>query len=224
MLTAVMTALSGSVLHGLFLAVIMVAFVVIYIILTRNVKGYPTNLVITGAFLGAIATDVIWSLFNFGTSPIIVVYDGRAQLFYELMCCGVIFFSALTIANIIRRKKYRAAKVAVFTVFVISILVLALNLVAFGTLNFSIEFPGLSMFQTNIVFICIACASVIALGILAIYSSERSISKTVTALVLAAITVGVGTIGIYYSVNYDNYLIHHEKTQTAAVVSDDFMI
>jgi len=180
---------------------IIALFCASYIILTRSNSRYPTNLCVVGCILCGIATDVIWSLFNFGQDPVLAVY-GRPgqymQLFYELVVAGVIYFTGLMITNIIKIKRFRKTKIILYICFALVVTALAFNLMVIKSLSVKIVIPGLSLVSTNITLICVLCVLVIAAGAVAISGRDKKPkANIITALILALLTVTSGAIGIY---------------------------
>ena len=97
MFSAMMVLLSGDVLSGAILALIIAFFSVSYMLLSRNGSRYPTNFCVMGCILCAIATDVLWGFFNFGTTPLFAVSGepgAATKLYYEAMFAGGVCFSS----------------------------------------------------------------------------------------------------------------------------------
>lgn len=201
MFTALFQLVYGNITEGIALLLIMIPLFGAYLLLTRNGSKYPTNLCVVGAILSGIGVDVMWSLFNFNDTP----FFGSGnmdhlpkKIFFEFMAAGVIFLSGLMITNIIKVKKYRKVKILLYVLYVLTTSAIIINLVSVRPIKFTIIFPFMSLFATNIILICVECLLIITIGAMAVAArGVKSKVNTATALALAIMTILAGAIGIY---------------------------
>lgn len=201
MFSALMVLISGNILSGLVLIGILLLFSASYIILTRSGSRYPTNLCVLTCILCAIATDVVWSLFNFGSDPVLSVYGQPGpylKLFYEFLIAGVIFFCGLTLTNIIKNRVFRKTKIALFSLLILALVALSFNLLVIKFTTFKVVFPGTTLLQTNIALICAIALLVIVLSAFAVAGrGEKSKMNIATVVILVLLTICAAALGIY---------------------------
>ena len=192
MFSAAMVLIGGDIFSGLFLVSSIVFLSASYIILTRNGSKYPTNLCVVGCILCAIAADVLWTLFNFGESPVFAVGSQTSvstRMFLEAMAAGSVFFCGLIVTNIVRVKRFLKLKIALLALFVVLIALLAINTVTVKGVG-RIDLPGMSPLMTDIILICLECANVMVLGALALAGrGERNAVNVATAIILASLVL-----------------------------------
>ena len=195
-----MLLFGGDFFSGIFLIASIIFLSASYIILTRNGSGYPTNLCVVGCILCAIAADVIWSLFNFGESPVFGVgaQTGlKTKLFLEAIAAGTVFFSGLIVTNLVRVKKFIKIKIPLFALFLVLIVLLAINTVSIRGIG-RITFPGTTPLATDIILIAVECVIVILLGALALAGrGENNAVNRATAIILAALVLAATATAIY---------------------------
>ena len=227
MFSATMVLLSGNILSGVILILIIAYFAASYMLLSRNGDRYPTNLCVMGCILFAIVTDILWGFFNFGTTPLFAVSGdpGTAtQLYYEAMIAGGVCYSGLIMTNIALTSRFKKTKIALFALLLANASLLLAEFIKIGSVSLRFSVPGIGFLGTVILLICTACVLIIALGVLAVMSREkRSTINNVAAVILALLAVAAAAVGIIKTVSDHNAgFIMDRKTESSVFVPHEY--